>query len=166
MWFVVGETKTLACLSPWYQPALSKVKSFMHARLLKNTYYARLAHVEICRETTYVAGWGITKTKFIHGSKIQVKWLALFWDFYIVSLALQTWICFVNLWNVLTLNVEGEGNSRRCPSRSSDSDRMHRHRQLPLPSGIHNHAKSWHKIHRQTMAKLRAKVVWKTDFTI
>jgi len=25
------------------------------------------------RETTYVAGWGITKTKFIHGSKIQVK---------------------------------------------------------------------------------------------
>jgi len=25
------------------------------------------------RETTYVAGWGITKTKLIHGSKIQVK---------------------------------------------------------------------------------------------
>ena len=80
IWFVAGETKTLACLSPWYQPALSKVKSFMHARLLKNTYYARLAHVEICRETTYVAGWGITKTKFIHGSKIQVNWLALLWD--------------------------------------------------------------------------------------
>ena len=27
IWFVAGETKTLACLSPWYQPALSKVRS-------------------------------------------------------------------------------------------------------------------------------------------
>ena len=41
--------------------------------------------------------------------------------------------------NVLTLNLEGKGNTWHCPSRSCDSDRMYRHRQLPLPSGIHNY---------------------------
>ena len=72
-----------ACLPDINQHYLRPdLKSFKHSQLLNNnTYYARLAHVEICRETTYVAGWGITKTKFIHGSKIQVNWLALLWDF-------------------------------------------------------------------------------------
>ena len=62
----------MACLSTRRQPALSQVP--LHLPYVKDNFeYSSLIFFISSRETTYVAGWGITKTKFIHGSKIQVK---------------------------------------------------------------------------------------------
>ena len=80
--YTTGEAEAVAGMSPRYQPAFSQVplnhhhhgnRSHHHHHHSKLLLVTTVTVTILHRETTYVAGWGITKTKLIHGSKIQVK---------------------------------------------------------------------------------------------
>ena len=65
-----------ACLPDVNQHYLRFLFTFRISKTILNPLHCYFIS---SRETTYVAGWGITKTKFIHGSKIQVKAVFVIW---------------------------------------------------------------------------------------